>query len=333
MRRLWLGLVLIAASSAVLLVSDRKERSALRRVALVQHATQAILDEGIEGMVDGLAEGGFVDGKTVIIQRYNAEGDIATANAIAKVVADGGFDLILTATTMSLQTVANANKAGKARHVFGFVSDPFSAGVGISRENPLEHPAHLTGLGSMPLVEETFRTARRVFPQLKTVGAPWNPAESNSVANMRLARKVCGELGIELLEANVENSSAVQQAAESLIARGVQAMWAGGDLTIIVALDSVIAAAQRAGIPVFTSIPGNVERGALFDVGGAAKEIGRAVGEVAVRVLRGTSPASIPVRNFETKGMSINPKALVGLKDPWRFPEDLKAPMNADKPR
>ena len=127
---------------------------------------------------------------------------------------------------MSLQTVANANDARKTRHVFGFVSDPFSAGVGINRENPLDHPPHLTGLGSMPQVEETFRTARRLFPQLQTVGAPWNPAESNSVANMLLARKICGELGIELLEANVENASAVQQAADSLIARGVQALWA-----------------------------------------------------------------------------------------------------------
>ena len=329
LKRLSLGFVLITASSGLLLLSDWNQRRAgtgsLPRVALVQHATQAILDEGIQGMVDGLAENGFVEGKTVLIQRYNAESDIATANAIAKEVTDGRFDLILTATTMSLQTVANANQEGKSRHVFGFVSDPFSAGVGINRENPLDHPRHLTGIGSMPLVAETFRAALQMFPALKRVGAPWNPAESNSVANMRLARKVAKELGIELLEANVENSAAVQEAANSLIARGVQAVWAGGDLTIIVALDSVIAAAKQAWIPVFTSIPGNVERGALFDVGGDVREIGKRVGALAAQVLRGVSPASIPVRNFVTERLVINPKALEALKDPWRFPKDVLA--------
>lgn len=72
MKRLWLGLFLIAAASGVLLVSDRDQRRpstrALPRVALVQHATQAILDEGVQGMVDGLSQNGFVDGKTAEIQ-------------------------------------------------------------------------------------------------------------------------------------------------------------------------------------------------------------------------------------------------------------------------
>ncbi len=329
MKRLSLGLFLIAATSGVLLLSDWRQRKAGRgsvpRVALVQHATQSILDEGVDGMVEGLAQNGFADGKTVVIRRYNAEGDIGTANAIAREITDGQFDLLLTATTMSLQTVANVNQSRKTPHVFGFVSDPFSAGVGINRANPLDHPPHLTGIGSMPLVAESFRVAQQMFPGLKTVGAPWNPAESNSVANMLLARKVCGELGLELLEANIENSSAVQQATASLIARGVQALWAGGDLTIIIALDSVITAARQARIPVFTSIPGNVKRGALFDVGGDAAEIGRNVGEVAAKILRGADPVTIPVTNYRTERLVVNPKALAGLKDPWRLSEPVRA--------
>ena len=140
MRRLSLGLFLIAAASSLLLISDWKQRRAptghLPRVAIVQHASQGIIDEGVRGIADALAENGFVDQKTVLIQRYNAESDIATANAIAKEVTSGQFDLILTATTVSLQSVANANQAGKVKHVFGLVSDPFGAGVGISGNFP-----------------------------------------------------------------------------------------------------------------------------------------------------------------------------------------------------
>jgi hypothetical protein len=69
LRRLSLGLLLIAATSAVLLLSDlgsRREASARTRaeagrqvsIALLQHASQPILDDGREGMVKGLAEMG-----------------------------------------------------------------------------------------------------------------------------------------------------------------------------------------------------------------------------------------------------------------------------------
>ena len=103
----------------------------------------------MRAMVLGLAEGGFKDGETVAIQRFNAENDTPTENAIAREVTDGRFDLILTASTLSLQAVAGANRAGHTTHVFGLVLDPFIAGVGISREDPLNHPKHLVGYGSM----------------------------------------------------------------------------------------------------------------------------------------------------------------------------------------
>ena len=40
--------------------------------------------------------------------------------------------------------MGNANKQKKVPHVFGLVSDPIAAGVGIGVE-PMDHPAHLVG--------------------------------------------------------------------------------------------------------------------------------------------------------------------------------------------
>ena len=291
-------------------------------MALVQHTSQAMLDEGAQGMLAGLAENGFVEGRTVEVQRFNPHADIPTANAIAREITQGQFDLLLTATTLSLQTVAHANRAGRTRHVFGIVADPFSAGVDISREN---HPKHLTGIGIMPPVENTFRIAKKMRPSLKRVGVAWNPAESNSEACTKLARKVCAELGIELVEANVENSSMVREVTESLVTRGVEALWVGGDVAVIVAMDQVVASARRRGIPVFTSVPGNTKRGALFDLGANFFEAGRQVGVLAAQVLRGADPAKIPVKNQTAERLILNEAALAGLKEPWRFAPDLIA--------
>jgi putative ABC transport system substrate-binding protein len=274
-------------------------------------------------MIDGLAATGFVDGKNISIRRYNAENDLPTANAIAKEMTSGAYDLVLTASTLSLQTVANANRAGKALHVFALVSDPFGAGVGISRENPLQHPRHLVGYGTMQPVAEAFELAKRLSPGLKIVGEAWNPAEANSEVQTNVARETCRRLGIQLVEANVEKTSDVFEAASSLVARGVDALWVGGDVTVMTAIDAVVRAARKGNIPVFTSMPRSAEQGALFDLGANYYEVGRLAGTLAGDLLNGRDPSKIAVENVLPITLLVNREALNGLKDPWTFPDDV----------
>jgi ABC-type uncharacterized transport system substrate-binding protein len=326
-KRLGLGFLLIAVTSGILLLSDWNRRSdsghVIPRVAILQHASHPVLDEGVQGILDGLAERGFKNGETITIQRFNAENDSPTENAIAKEVSDGRFQLILTASTLSLQAVASANRAGRTKHVFGLVSDPFGAGVGISRENPLDHPKHLVGFGSMQPVGDSFRLAKESLPSLSTVGVVWNPAESNSEASTRKAREVSVELGIRLLEATVDNSSGVGEAAGSLISRGAQALWVGGDVTVLVALDAMVSTATKSRVPVFTNVPPSAQRGALFDLGANYHEVGRLTGVLAADVLKGADPAAIAVKNVLPETLIVNPQALAGLREPWRLGNDL----------
>ena len=148
-KRLTLGISLIGLAAGILLYTDLGSRKSSRthagtadapekvlRVALVQHASITALEDGATGIIEALAERGYQDGGRLQLKRYNAEADIGTANAIAKEVTSGGYDLIVSVSTISLQTIANANKFGaKTPHVFGLVSDPFGAGVGIDATN------------------------------------------------------------------------------------------------------------------------------------------------------------------------------------------------------
>src|SRR6185369_644377 len=281
-----------------------------------------VLEGGARGVIEALAARGFSDGGKLRLRRYNAEADLPTANSIAKDVVSGGNDLIITVSTLSMQTVANANKfASKTPHVFGLVSDPYSAGVGINRTNPLDHPPYLAGYGSIQPVAEAFKMAKQMRPELKTVGLVWNPTESNSEAQTRLARSICPELGITLIEANAENSIGVSEAASSLTARGAEALLLTGDVTVMIAADAVIAAAKRARIPVFSVIPPTAKKGALFDLGANYYEIGKATGNLAADVLEGRRPADIPIENLVPESLVVNRLALEGLKDPWQLPE------------
>jgi ABC-type uncharacterized transport system substrate-binding protein len=324
LKRLSLGVGLITLAAAVLLLSDLGRRARpthLPEIAILQQSSQPVLDEGVEGIIEGLAAHGFVDGKTVAIRRYNAQGDMATASAIASEITDGHYDLVITASTLSMQAVANANRTRKVRHVFALVSDPPGAGVGISRDRPLVHPPYMAGYGTMQPVAETLRLAHTMFPQLRTLGVVWNPAESNSEAQLKLARATCAELGVTLLEATVDSSSGVLDATKSLVSRGVDAIWVGGDVTVLAAIDAVIDAARAGRIPVFTSIPGNTARGALFDLGANYLEVGRLTGELAARILSGTDPATVPVENVMPERLLVNREAFKDLKARWTLPD------------
>jgi putative ABC transport system substrate-binding protein len=328
-KRLSLGVTLILLMSGVLLVSDWSQRKAgagrVPRVAVLQYSSQPVLMECVEGVLNGFSQSGFVAGQTITIQQYNAEGDMATVNMIARQITTGEFDMVVTISTPAMQAMANANREGKVVHVFGLVGDPFGAGVGINRDDPLDHPKHLVGFATLVPVIDVFRVARALFPGLKSVGVVWNAGESNSQLYTQKAREASRELGINLIEATVENSSAVAEAVSSVISRGVQAIWVGGDNTVLLALDSVIAAARKARIPVFTVSPTDPRRGTLFDLGANFHELGRMTGELAVQVLRGTDPAAIPIAEVAPQKLVINTLALNGLKDAWRVPDEILA--------
>lgn len=335
LRRLALGFVLMAAAAGVLLLSDLGSRVTGRtgeadgstgrkvRVAVLQHASQMVLEQGRTGVFTGLAERGWLEGRNLELKLYNAEGDMAVAQTIANEMSGGGYDLLFTLSTVSLQVVANANKAGRTPHVFALVSDPYVAGVGISRENHLDHPPHLAGFGTMQPIALAFQTAREANPALASVGVVWNAAEANSEAQVKLARQVCAELGITLMESTVDNTAGVAEAAGALVARGAEALWVGGDVTVLTAVDSVVAVARKGGIPVFTVIPPNVKRGALFDVGADYVEVGRLAGHLAGEILSGRSPATVAVENVMPEMLTLNQQAAVGLKAKWVFPEEM----------
>jgi putative ABC transport system substrate-binding protein len=333
LRRALPTLLLLGGASALLLATDRATaKRSLPAVAVLQQVSTGVLDDAVRGMIEGLAEKGFVEGKTVTIRRYNAEGDLAQANAIAREIAGGAFDLALTSSTPSLQALATANERGRVLHVFAAVADPFSAGVGLDRRDPLVHPRHLVGYGSLAPVDATFGILQRINPRVKKVGVAHNPSESNSRRFMELARASCRARGIELLEAAVENSSGVIEAIQATISRGAEVIFVPGDTTVSSVIDSVVATAAKVGLPVFTVVPGKPDRGTLFDVGFDFREVGLLAGRTAADLLAGVDPATIPIGETARE---IPPRLTVNLAAPgydrsrWRVPDDLLAQARA----
>ncbi len=326
--RIGLGLTLIAILSAILLFSDWSRRRTIRRlprVALLQFGNYPLIEESVRGVLEGLRRRGLEENRSMLLERFNAHNDLPTLNSIARSIVDGGFDLVITVSTPCLQAMAAANREGKITHVFGIVTDPFASGVGLNRDNPANHPRHIVGIGTFQPVRETFLLSKKVYPGLRSAGTVWNPAEACSQACLKIARATARELGMELLEAQVETTSGVMEAANSLVARGAQALFIGCDNTVETATHSVLKAASQGHIPVLTYEASWVERGALLGLGADYVQVGDMEGQLAGEILRGRDPATIPITNMVPKRLGLNLSVLANLRDPWRVPPDVLA--------
>ncbi len=327
-RRLWLGVALIVLTGGFLLLSDVQQRSApagIARVAILQFNSVSLLDDGVRGTVDRLRENGFEAGRNVIYERFNAENDMATANSMAKEITSGKYGYVITVSTNCLQVVANANRDGKVKHVFGVVADPIAAKVGINPKDPLDHPRNMVGIGSLMPAGELLELARSFNPRAQKFGLPWNPSQANSEMYTRAARATAQKLGVELLEAAVDNTAAVGEVTSSLVSRGADAILVLGDLTVGLGIDSVVMEARKGRIPVLSVMPDTVPKGALFAAGADFYAVGRQMGDMATQVLKGDDLARIPVEYLMPKQYGVNLTALDGLKADWRIPAEMVA--------
>ncbi|MFZ2960287.1 MAG: ABC transporter substrate-binding protein [Candidatus Ozemobacteraceae bacterium] len=328
LKKSFLGLVFIALAALLLLLSDlgnrrEKPKNEIPKVAIIQIVSRPTLDDSAKGVVAALEEKGFIDGKTISIKKFNPENDVPTANTIAKAVLDGGFKLVITLSTPALQIMANANKNTKMPHVFGVVTDPFAAGVGVEKGPPSRHPPYMAGMGTFQPVKEVFRIAKKIFPDLKTVGVTWNPAESCSESCLELAREVCLELKITLIENHSSSAEDALESARALVAQGVQALWIGGDNTVETAISSLVKAGDEGRIPVFTNNPPLINQGAFFGLGADYFQVGKEVGNMSSEILSGKNPYAFEVKNFVPPQFSLNLKKQAELREKWIFPREI----------
>jgi len=327
-RRMWLGVTLIVAASGFLLFSDMKQRNtpgSLPRIAIFQFNSVKLLDDGVRGLVDRLAENGYVNGKTAIIERFNAQNDMPTANSIARQITTGEYGYVVSISTNCLQATANANLAGRAKHIFGVVADPSIAKVGVSPTNPLDHPKHMVGIGSLMQPREILIAAREFNPRIKRFGLPWNPSQANSERFTTLARAAAKDMGLEILEAAVDNTAAVGEAVSSLVSRGSEAILALGDLTVALGIDAAASEARKGRIPILSVMPDTVPHGALYAAGPDYYNIGKQMGDLTTRVIKGEDMTKIPIIYDLPVAYAVNLKVLPALKDAWNIPDALLA--------
>lgn len=273
------------------------------KIGISQFVEHPALDGARQGFIDGLKEAGFEEGKNIAIIFENAQADFPTTQTIANNLIRENVDLILAIATPSAQSAANATK--NIPILITAVTDPVEAGLAKSLEKP---GTNVTGTTDMNPVKEQIELLKEILPRAENIGIVYNAAEPNSVIQVNIAKKSAEDLGLQVLEATVANSSEVNQAMQALVGK-VDAIYAPTDNTIASAISAIVKVANDANTPIIGAESGHVEGGALAALGIDYYLLGKQTGQVAAKVLNGENPADIPIEGSKDLKLIINKKS------------------------
>ena len=270
------------------------------KIGISQVVTHPALDAAREGIIEGLAEKGYVEGKNVEFDYQNSEGDASLFSSIAQKFVSEQVDLIVAIATPNAQAAISAAKGTGIPVVFSAITDPVGSGMVVSWES---HPdENVTGVSDMIVVEDDVNLIKEIIPGVAKIGTLYNAGEDNSVFLTQKLNEACDKLGIDVIEKTVSTSADILAAAQSLVGQ-VDAIWIGTDNTVVSGLEALIGVCEDNDIPFFPADDPSVERGGIACYGFDYKDIGIQTGWMIARILDGDGTANnVPVE----KGQIIN---------------------------
>lgn len=274
-----------------------KEKIKIGIVQIVEHPS---LNTIRESFIKQLKEKGFEDGVNVTIDYLNAQNDQTNLKTICQKFVNNKYDLIVAIATPSAQAAVGETRDIPV--VFSACTDPVGSGLVTNLEKPGKN---VTGTSDAVSAEKIMELAKRITPDIRTVGALYNSSETNSVSVVNNLKEYAAKNGMKVIEATVTNSSEVQQAATSLVSK-VDAIFSPIDNTVASAMPTVAQVADKARIPVYVGADSMVKDGGLATYGINYQTLGRETADMAAEILNGKKPGDIPVKTISDVKIYVN---------------------------
>jgi len=240
-----------------------------------------------DGILTGLSERGFSNGRNLSVEYQTANGNMPTQQQIARKFVGEVPDVIVAITTPTSQAMVAATK--DIPIVFATVIDPVKAKVISKYDKP---GGNVTGVSDAPPIAQQLRLVREILPNLKKLGFIYNPSLDSSKATLEWINEQGKPLGIEVVESPAPTANEVIPAARRLVGK-VDAIFIPNDTTVVASIEAIVKIGEETKTPIFTGETRGVERGGIASIGLNYTEVGRLAGHMVAEVLSGKKPGDI----------------------------------------
>ena len=303
------------------LAQDRKKIT----VGLLSWWPPSLEASHVARLREGLQALGYVEGRNLELLVAFVGGDVARARAVARDYVERGVDVIVAAATPAATIAKEATATRKIPIVMAPVSDPVATGLVQSIARP---GGNLTGMSMMgpDLTGKRLSLLRDIMPGLKSIAFVGWTRDQNSKTFLAGIRVASSQIGVRLVEKMIDTVSEIDDAlmaglkADGVDAVVIQPIFQGHQ-------DRIVATARGAKLPIVSDFPVFAEAGALMIYGMDDRSQLRRAGYFIDRIVKGTSPAELPIElptevafvvNLKTAkelGLTVPVSVLVGATD------------------
>ena len=306
MRRKVMAMVMAAMTMAAAMAVPAMADEESVTIGISQFAEHGSLDNCREGFLEGLKEAGYEEGKNLTVEYQNAQADTGSAATIADSFVNKKVDLVCAIATPSAMSAYNSAMDADIPVIYTAVSDP--AGAGLVNEDGT-NVGNITGTSDKLPVTEQMELIRELMPDAKKIGILYTTSEANSVSTIQEYKDNAEKYGFEIVDTGINTIADVEMAAKDLASK-VDCISNLTDNTVVSALQTVLAAANDAKIPVFGSEVEQVKNGCVAAVGIDYVALGKQTGEMAAKVLKGEATAAeTPFEICEGGNVYVNTEA------------------------
>ncbi len=242
---------------------------------------------------EGMRELGYVDGKTIVVDRRSAEGDLSRLATFADELIRARPDVIVSIVTAA--TIAASRATRTIPIVMVSVGDPVAAGVVGNLARP---GGNVTGTSaqSTAAIGKQIEIIRQVLPRATRIAMLWNPA--NAIFQQQLLGEgLTAAARLQMLARilEVRNRDELDRAFAAMSSERPDAVLVFIDPVVTANVDRLVELSIAHRLPVFSGSRQLVEAGVLASYGSDLTVMARRAATYVQRILKGAKPGDLAI--------------------------------------
>jgi putative tryptophan/tyrosine transport system substrate-binding protein len=262
---------------------------------------------------EGLRDLGYVEGRNVTFERRYADGHMDRLPEIAAELVRLKVDVIVTGSSIHVAAARQATTTIPI--VMVFTADPVEAGFVKSLARPGGNVTGLSADASSELWSKYLTILKELVPRLSRVGVLGNIKTQVEFVELDAASR---RLDIALEVADIRSPGDLDGAFSTMMGKRVGAVLVVvGPLTYLLK-ESIAEMAIKYRLPTISNADQYAEAGLLMSYGPRLEDLYRRAAIYVDKILRGASPADLPVEQPSRFELTINLKTArsIGLAIP-----------------
>ena len=272
----------------------------------------------IKAFYQGLREYGYIDGQNILVEIRSAESKVERFPALASELVRLNVDLIVASNSVSARAVQQATSTIPT--VVPIMGDPVGDGLVASLARPGGNITGLTFLGPQ-LVPKRLALLKEALPSASRVIGLWHPAaygEQTMNDMMKEAETAAQTLGLKLRLVAVNGPDELDQAFSSMAEIPADALLVFPSPMLFTERKRIVDLGAKHRLPIIAMGKEFVQLGGLMSYGADIIDFNRRSAGYVDKILRGATPADLPVEQPTKFELFINLKTAreLGLEVP-----------------